>query len=367
MPIALKRTLEVLHASDGATYLLRGAADAEFVVEDANAQERALIDLLLAGAGSLEELRRDLARCGFEVDAGTLEATVADLTSLGLLEEEDPVALIGPVAAERYDRQLAYFADVRPGEAAALQAALGDARVLLVGVGGLGTWTAAALACSGVGHLTLVDDDVVELSNLNRQFLYRHEDLGRLKAEAAAEALSAFDPALGLTVLAERVAGPADAERIVAGHDFVVELADWPPHELSRWLDAACWAEGIARISAAQFPPRLRIGPTYLRGRTPCLQCQEGLARRDFPLYDELVAMRKARPAAAPTLGPASAMVGAMIAGDVVHHLTGIAEPATLGTALIVDLRDLSIRREPLERDPACPRCGEGTEPSLAY
>ncbi|MGH2969024.1 MAG: HesA/MoeB/ThiF family protein, partial [Solirubrobacteraceae bacterium] len=217
---------------------------------------------------------------------------------------------------------------------------------------------AAALACSGVGHLTLVDDDRVQLSNLNRQFLYRRADVGRLKAEAAADALAGFDPELGLTVLAERVSGPADAERVVAGHDFVVELADWPPHELSRWLDAACWPAGIPRVSAAQFPPRMRIGPTYLRGRTPCLGCQEALARRDFPLYDELVAMRQARPVPAPTLGPASAMIGAAIAGDVVHHLTGIAEPATLGAALIVDLRDLSVRREPLESRPTCPRCG---------
>jgi bacteriocin biosynthesis cyclodehydratase domain-containing protein len=156
----------------------------------------------------------------------------------------------------------------------------------------------------------------------------------------------------------ERVSGPADAARAVDGHDFVVELADWPPHELSRWLDAACWAAGVPRVSAAQFPPLLRIGPTYVPGVTACLECQERGARRDFPLYDELVALRRARLPLTATLGSASALIGAAVAGDVIHHLTGLETPASLGAALIVDLRDLSVRREPLERDPECPRCG---------
>ena len=225
-PIALKRTLEILHASDGTTYLLRGAADAEFQVPAAEPHERALLDALRIGFPSAEELAHHLAGDGHRVDAGELDATLGRLRELGLLEEEDLATELGAEIAERYDRQLAYFSDVRPGEAAELQRRLTSARVLIVGVGGLGTWTAAALACSGVGHLTLVDDDRIELSNLNRQFLYRHADIGRLKVEAAADALAAFDPALDLTTHALRVAGPEDADRIVAGHDFVVELAD---------------------------------------------------------------------------------------------------------------------------------------------
>ncbi len=67
--------------------------------------------------------------------------------------------------------------------------------------------------------------------------------------------------------------------------------------------------------------------------------------------------MRRAHPTPAPTLGPASAMLGGALAGDVVDHLTGIAPPATLGAALIVDTRDLSVRRHAVERDPACPQC----------
>src|SRR3954471_10011056 len=219
--IALKRTLEVLHASDGTTYVLRGGADAEFKIEGSTARERDLLDLLIEGAPSPTHLREKLEARGHPVDPALLDTTLEELAGLGLLEEPPAAPVLGEIAAERYDRQLAYFADLRPGEAVVLQQRLGAARVAMVGVGGLGTWTAAALACAGVGHLTLVDDDRVELSNLNRQFLYRHADLGRLKADAAADALAAFDPELELGVVPRRVAGPEDAERVAAAHDVV--------------------------------------------------------------------------------------------------------------------------------------------------
>jgi molybdopterin/thiamine biosynthesis adenylyltransferase len=356
--LRLKRTLEVLHASDGDSYVLRGGAQAEFVIEAATPDERELLDALAAGVPSLAALRDSVGA----TDEAALAAHVDELAGLGLLEEPagDAVALLGTDAAERFDRQLAYFADVRPGEAARLQATLRDARVAIVGVGGLGTWTAAALASAGIGNLTLVDEDTVELSNLNRQVLYRRADVGRPKVEVAAEALTAFDPGLEVTALALRVAGPRDAERVVAGHDFVIELADWPPYDLGRWMEAACWPAGIPRVTAALFPPFVRIGPSYVPGMTPCLACQDAVAAERFPLYDELAALRQSRPTVAATLGPPCALIGGVIAMDVVHHLTGIAAAATLGVALIIDTRDMSVERDAVPRRVDCERCGAG-------
>jgi molybdopterin-synthase adenylyltransferase len=241
---------------------------------------------------------------------------------------------------------------------------LRGASVTVVGVGGLGTWAAAGLASSGVGHLRLVDDDAIDLSNLNRQVLYRREDVGRPKVEVAAEALAAFNPELRLTPMAVRVDGPEAAEAVADGADFVVETADWPPYELSRWLDAACWPRGVPRIVAAQFPPRVRIGPTYVPGRTGCLTCQEREIQREYPLYERLQAFRAARHEVAPTLGPASGIIGTTIAMEVVHHLTGIAPPATTGVGLTLDLRDWSLERESVPSAPDCERCGSQSRPS---
>jgi bacteriocin biosynthesis cyclodehydratase domain-containing protein len=358
--LRLKRTVELFAASDGALYLMRGGGEAEFVIDAAGGREHALLGMLREGAGSAGELAARLVDAGHDASEHAVAEALDELAGVGLLEERAGVAehLLGAEQADRYDRQLAYFADMAPGRAAQLQLRLGRARVAVVGVGGLGTWTAAALACAGVGHLVLVDDDRVDLSNLNRQLLYRRADVGRRKVDVAAEALSAFNPALAVTALARRVDGEAAAAQVVAGASFVVDTADSPPYAISRWLDAACMRAGVPRISAGQFPPRVRIGPTYLPGRTGCLECQERAARRAFPLYDELADLRRAEPTVAATLGPASGLVGSVLGMEIVHHLTGLAAPATLGAGVTIDLRDLSLEWESVERDPACPRCG---------
>jgi molybdopterin-synthase adenylyltransferase len=351
--LQLRPGLEVFPAGDGTVLLLRDSLTAEYEIEDVDAGRLALLELL-SDPHTTEELEAELAQRGTPL--ADLPAILAQLTELGVVVPAEPRN-----PDERHDRQLAYFAAARPGHSAAMQEALQQATVAVVGVGGLGSWAASALACAGVGHLVLVDDDTVELSNLNRQVLYRHADLGQAKVDVAAEALAAVDPDLTISARRERIDGPEKALKAIKGAAFVVETADWPPFELSRWLDAACQAQGIPRITAAQFPPRIRIGPTYLPGRTGCLECQERATRNAYPLYDRLAAHRRDRPGTAATLAPTSGMIGAALAMEVIHHLTGIAPPATAGAAFTIDLRDWSIERAAVERDPGCPRCARRT------
>jgi molybdopterin/thiamine biosynthesis adenylyltransferase len=247
----------------------------------------------------------------------------------------------------RHDRQLIYLGDDG-------QARLRRGRVAVIGCGGLGCWALAGLACAGIGTLVLVDDDVVALDNLNRQILYRACDVGRPKVLAARDALAAFDPELELVVHRRRVASESDVGEVIDGTDVVVEVADWPPHLLARWVDAACRARSIAHISAGQDPPKLRAGPFFLADRPGCLQCLETAARRDFPLYDELAAARSRRPATAATLGAASGIVGSLIAMEVIHHLAGIATPATANRAVLLDLLTLTVTAEVVEPQTKC-------------
>ena len=200
----------------------------------------------------------------------------------------------------------------------------------------------------------LVDDDVVALDNLNRQILYRERDIGRPKVLAARDALAAFDPALELVVHQRRLTSECDVAEVIEGTDVVVEVADWPPHLLARWVDGACRALSIAHISAGQDPPKLRVGPYFLADRPGCLQCLEAAARRNFPLYDELAEARSRRPATAATLGAASGIVGSLIAMEVIHHLAGIATPATANRAVLLDLLTLTLATETVEPEPGC-------------
>jgi bacteriocin biosynthesis cyclodehydratase domain-containing protein len=228
--------------------------------------------------------------------------------------------------------------------------------VTILGVGGLGSWTLCGLACAGVGRLRIVDDDAISLSNLNRQLLYRRTDVGQSKVEVAARAVAAFDPSIAIEPVAARIGDVEDAARAIDGADVVVVTADWPIYDLPQWVNRACCVAGVPWIAAGQVPPLVRVGPLHIPGRSACLECQERAARRAYPLYDELASWRQTHPAVATTLGWASGLVGSLLAGEVVHLLTG-AEPATLGAAVTLDLRTLTVVREVVRRDPACPLC----------
>ena len=315
-------------------FVLRGGSTAEWVIREAAEHERALLE-------ALQDAPHTPASLAARLGCAPADAAIAltQLDDLGLLEPERPPS--------RHDRQLVYL-----GEDG--QERLRRSRVAVLGCGGLGCWALAGLACAGIGTLVLVDDDVVALDNLNRQILYRQRDIGRPKVLAARDALAALDPALELVVHQRRVRSERDVMEVVAGADVVVEVADWPPHQLARWVDAACRALAIAHISAGQDPPKLRVGPYFLADRPGCLQCLETAARREFPLYDELAAARARRPASAATLGAASGIVGSLIAMEVIHHLAGLGTPATANRAVLLDMQTLAMSVEDVEPDPEC-------------
>jgi bacteriocin biosynthesis cyclodehydratase domain-containing protein len=260
----------------------------------------------------------------------------------------------------RFDRQLRYFGDLASGDTTVseYQRRLADARVVILGVGGLGTWASYALACCGVGELVLVDGDVVEESNFNRQVLYRERDVGRVKVEAAAEALAAFNSACRLEAVARRLESEQDVRGMFEGADFVVNGADWPAHDIERWVNAACFAVGVPSITMSHSPPVARVGPMYVPGETGCLSCQEAEYRAGHPLYDELVEQRRGRPSPAAALGPVCAFVGGQVALETVHRLTGLVAPATLGTAYVYDLRTMEVTLEEVPRLAGCELCG---------
>jgi molybdopterin-synthase adenylyltransferase len=343
----LKPGVEAFLASTGDLYLIRTDGEDDLVLRDATPFARALVDALQPGG-------RPLRTLGSEAEVRT---ALGELDQAGLLSSGRRPELLGAATAARYDRQLHYFADQAGGarHAETMQAALAGATVVVLGAGGLGCWAMAGLACAGVGRIVALDDDRVELANLNRQILYRTDDIGRLKVEVAGAALRALEPELDFVAIPERIRGPDDLRPLARDATFVVCTADAPIHRIDRWVNEVCLEAGVAHISAGQFPPRLRVGPTIIPGRAGCLACQELVMRREFPLYDELVAHRQAHVPVAATLGAASGLIGSLIAMEVIHSVTGICEPATAGRGLVFDLRDFSSHWEPISPQPDCP------------
>ncbi len=201
--------------------------------------------LLLICASGLRSLRaaERLRAIGYRRVA-SVEGGVAAWRAAGLPLDVEPLWPDAPVdAAERYDRHLRL-----DGVGASGQARLARSRVLLIGAGGLGSPIALYLAAAGVGHLRLVDDDVVDRSNLQRQVLHRDADVGRAKVDSARERLLALNPSIDVDVRRERLSA-STVDALVEGIDVVVDGSDNFP---ARYLaNAACVRHGLPLVHGA--------------------------------------------------------------------------------------------------------------------
>jgi bacteriocin biosynthesis cyclodehydratase domain-containing protein len=328
--------VELFAAADGDVYLLRAGGHPAAVVRQPSPEDRALLERLA-------------------VEPMPVGDRLEPLLAAGLLVEVGDGPPLEAAEAERFSRQLPYFAET--GDAAAVQRRLRESTVTVLGCGGIGTWALGAVASLGVGRFVLVDDDTVALSNLNRQILFTHGDLGAPKVACAARWVRKLDPAVEVRCVEQRVRGVRDAAAVVTGADVLVLAADWPPYELGRWVNRACVSAGVPFLTAGQQPPVLKIGPAYVPGRGPCFACHERALAAESPLYRELAEHRRAHPTPATTLGPPSGVVGTLLALEVLHLLTGGEPIATQGRALLIDMRTLEQRWEVIERDPACAVC----------
>lgn len=349
----LKRTTEEIETPDGDVYLLRPSAENDIRIERPDAEERRLL-AAVDGDHTIEQLRE-------EFGAEEVDDLIAQLQELEVVEDADDDELLAPGELARFDRQLRYFSDVggsgpTPSQC---QQRLREAKVAVLGVGGLGGWAAMALACTGVGEMWLIDGDRVEISNLNRQILYTEADIGLLKVECAASRLRAFNSGMKVTTTARRLESEEDIAEFIAGSDVVIDAADWPAHDIERWCNAACFEAGIPYITMSHFPPVARVGPLYVPGVTGCFVCQEIAYRREYPLFDVVIEQRRAQPSPAATLGPACGLIGGQVALDAMHLLTGLSRPSTQGVAHIYDLRTMELKREEVVPEPECPICGE--------
>lgn len=191
-----------------------------------------------------------------------------------------------------------------------VDASLRTKRVVIVGLGATGSVQAAWLARAGVGHLTLVDRDIVERSNLQRQLLYVDADLGRFKAEVAAEHLRAANPEVEID---SRVADltPANALELLSGHDLMGDGTD--NFEARFLLNDVAIATGIPWIYTAAIGSEALVWPLH-PPHTPCLRCllEEPPASGDVDTCDS-----------AGVLGPAVGIAGSWAALEAIKILTG--------------------------------------------
>jgi bacteriocin biosynthesis cyclodehydratase domain-containing protein len=350
----LRRSVDLRLAEDGTVVLLRGPEQGDVLLDG----DGPALSALLACADGNSNIDQLAARAG--AGRNEVSAVVRELAREGLVDDASVYAnALGPAAANRFDRQLDVFADQLGCAAAAAEAQrrLSAATVCLLGLGGLGSWVAWGLVSAGVGRLVGVDGDVVEASNLNRQILYRFDDVGRAKAEAAGDALRRFAPEIAYRGVTCKLAGQANVEAAIEDADIVVSTVDHPAHVIEHWVQAAAFARGIPLLVLSQHPPLVRVGPLFVPGRTGCLLCQEREWRKTHALFGLVERSRQVRGASA-TFGPACGVAGTLAAAEVIALLTGTHTPATLGAEQLVHMGTYRSEQRLVPRHDSCPRCG---------
>ena len=224
------------------------------------------------------------------------------------------------------------------------QERLRAARALVVGAGGLGCPAALYLAASGIGRLTLADPDRVDLTNLQRQILFRTDSIGARKVDAAAAALGALNPEVELVTLAARLEGEP-LERLVAGADVVLDCSDnfATRHAVNR----ACVRHARPLVSGAALRFDGQIAVFDLRRPdAPCYAC----------LFPEGGETEELRCAVMGVFAPLTGTIGALQALEAVKIVSGAGQPAS-GRLLMLDARNAEWRSVRVSKDPDCPVC----------
>lgn len=221
-----------------------------------------------------------------------------------------------------------------------------NARVLVVGAGGLGSPIIQYLAAAGVGLIGIADDDIVALSNLQRQTIFRDEDIGEAKVNRARDFALALNPEIKVVTHRERMDASTAADR-VASYDLVIEGVD--NFETRFALNAAAIAARKPLVSAAigRFEGQLSVFRPWSGADLPCYRC---LVPEAPPREKQVNCVEEG------VLGPLAGVIGSMAALEALKEILGIGE-SLAGRLLIYDGLAAHMRVIALPRDPKCPDC----------
>ena len=216
---------------------------------------------------------------------------------------------------------------------------------LIIGAGGLGSPAALYLASAGIGRITLVDDDAVDFTNLQRQILHTQARVGMAKAESGRQALTAINPDIAITPLQQRLSGEA-LDALVATADIVLDCTDnfATRHAINR----ACVHHGKPLVSGAAIRFDGQISVYDLRqDDSPCYHC----------LFPEGEDVEEVRCAVMGVFAPLTGIIGTMQAAEALKLAANIGESLT-GRLLLLDAMEMEWRTVKFKKDPGCAVCG---------
>lgn len=259
------------------------------------------------------------------------------------MTQDDALLTLTDDQLDRYSRHLVLREVGGSGQAKLL-----TAKVLVIGAGGLGAPLLQYLAAAGVGTIGIIDDDVVELSNLQRQIIHTTDRTGTAKVTSAEMAIKALNPDVTVISYQEKIT-PDNAADIISGFDIIADGCD--NFKTRLLVSDTCVKLGRTLVSAAlgPFDGQLAVYKPHTSPDLPCYRCF---------VPSEPPASENRTCADIGIIGALAGIMGSMQALEVIREITGFS-PSTAGKILFFDGMTLSSRLIKLPKDPACATCGK--------
>lgn len=331
---------------------------------------------LLDGTRTISGILSLLNRGGKTITESELLELISELDTLGLLENSESSAFssFSATERERYKANVNYFSyfsslDYSSWE---MQQKLNQATVTVIGIGTLGSGVLFNLAGLGVGKVRLVDFDVVEWSNLNRQLLYNEGDIGRSKMDAAREFIRRFHSGIALECIHGEIGSAEDAEKAIAGSNLVILSADQPHLLLERWVNRACVKQGIPFLGGGIHVVEGQLY-TVVPAVTGCLDCNYLRQSRQDDDYVHFIRSYVSSGFKMPSTAIAAnyMLLTGMMCGELARKLTGTGPLQSEGKVLSIHFETFrtAIKMDLSSPESECPTCGQGkgTEPVFRF
>lgn len=344
-------------------------------IEDEDGFIQQLIQLM-DGTKTISQILAELQSCDTPITAGELSELISELDSIGLLDNQTSAAYgsFSSTELERYKANLNYFTSSSslansPWE---MQRGLNHEKITIIGIGTLGSGMLFNLAGLGVENVRIVDFDNVELSNLNRQLLFKEADIGRRKIDAAKDFIHSFHSRMELECIPGEIRSTEDAENAIADSDFVVLAADQPHFLLERWVNQACVKHNIPFIGGGVNAVEGQLY-TVVPGKTGCLDCNYLLHSRQDEDYlrflQSYVSSGFKMPSTA--IAPNYMLLTGMACGEVVRMITRTNAVQSEGKVVSIHFETFQteIKMDFSDPSPDCPTCGhgKGSEPIFRF
>lgn len=286
---------------------------------------------------------------------------VASLDGLGFLEyAESPKSFLDS-ELERYEANLNYFSNFASLSKSkfSYQQSLKDAKVAVIGLGG-GCLTTAYFAGLGVGEIRGVDFDTVGRSNLNRQFIFNEDDIGRLKSEVAQEKVEKINKDVKVKMYNREITSHTDLLDIIDGCDIVVSMIDTPSIVANRWVNAACYIKRVPFYQGG-FMNKVVVWERFDPAAGSCYDCRlinglsEGESEEDRlkAVYNMVFSRRNTG------FAPHVSMLTGFFASEVVKYITGYAELSKPYSLLNTETMELTQSPFEFRRVSTCPTCSK--------